>query len=483
MANVITRSGDDHWDVEVGGIVPSPRFRGLKLGGINSATPHIQVSGPLRKQRVWISQGLAYRFVRSRVFDLPTGEDGAVLENFDSFTQVNARLGEAHSVSTTFSLFPVEVDNFGIDTLHPAETAPDFESHGWHLAMGHRFAATPSTLIDSTFAIKSFDVAVRPEGDSLTRLTVDGLRDNYFNEIDRHSRRWEANLVLSHFVREARGAHLLKLGANVSHTRFDGIDRSQSIAVVGVDGSLLRAVEFEGDGVLQASDLEVAAFIQDEWRPSSRLGVDVGLRYDFERITGDHHVSPRVALALSVRSDGATIVKGGWGRFYDKVLLHSGSFESFQRRVETVYGADGEPSDPLVFQNRLAEQGLRVPRSTMWNLEVDQALGAGILLRVNYRERRGSKEPIVDRLEQTADGPVLLLSSRGQSDTREFDVTLRKSLGGMTRCSCPGRRSDRRPTSTISALSMETCGIPSCWSPSSRFNHTTSPVGCCSGAT
>ena len=234
----------------MGGVVPSPRFRGLKPGGINSATPHIQVSGPLRKQKVWISQGLAYRFVRSRVFDLPAGEDAAVLENFDSFTQINARLGEAHSVSTTFSLFPVEVDNFGIDTLHPAEASPDFESHGWHLAMGHRFTASPSTLIDSTFAIKSFDVAVRPEDDSLTRLTVDGLRDNYFNDIDRESRRWEANLVVSHFVREAWGAHLMKVGANVSHTRFDGIDRSQSIAVVGVDESLLRAVEFEGDGVL-----------------------------------------------------------------------------------------------------------------------------------------------------------------------------------------------------------------------------------------
>ena len=428
VANVITRSGDDDWDVEVGGVVPSPRFRGLKPGGINSATPHIQVSGPLRKQKVWISQGLAYRFVRSRVFDLPAGEDAAVLENFDSFTQINARLGEAHSVSTTFSLFPVEVDNFGIDTLHPAEASPDFESHGWHLAMGHRFTASPSTLIDSTFALKSFDVAVRPEDDSLTRLTVDGLRDNYFNEIDRNSRRWEANLVVSHFVREARGAHLLKVGANVSHTRFDGVDRSQSIAVVGADESLLRTVEFEGDGMLEASDLEVAAFVQDEWRPSSRLGIDFGLRYDFERITGDHHVSPRVAFAFSVVPDGATILKGGWGRFYDKVLLHSGSFEHFQRRLETVYGADGG-LDRLVFQNRLAEEGLRVPRSTMWNLEVDQALGAGLLLRVNYRERRGSKELVVDRLEHTADGPVLLLSSRGQSDTREFDVTLRKSLG------------------------------------------------------
>jgi hypothetical protein len=55
-------------------------------------------------------------------------------------------------------------------------------------------------------------------------------------------------------------------------------------------------------------------------------------------------------------------------------------------------------------------------------------VGRDWILRVNYRERKGSKELVVDRIEESPEGPMLLLSSRGKSASREFDVTLRKSF-------------------------------------------------------
>jgi hypothetical protein len=82
----------------------------------------------------------------------------------------------------------------------------------------------------------------------------------------------------------------------------------------------------------------------------------------------------------------------------------------------------------LVFENRLASDGLHVPRTTNWHVELDQALGRDWMLRVNYRERRGTKEMVVDRVEESPEGPYLLLSSRGRSTAHEFDVTARKSF-------------------------------------------------------
>ena len=49
VTDVRTVAGDDDWDLDVGGMVPNPRFRGGTLMGINKATPRAKISGPLRR--------------------------------------------------------------------------------------------------------------------------------------------------------------------------------------------------------------------------------------------------------------------------------------------------------------------------------------------------------------------------------------------------------------------------------------------------
>jgi hypothetical protein len=118
------------------------------------------------------------------------------------------------------------------------------------------------------------------------------------------------------------------------------------------------------------------------------------------------------------------VVRGGVGVFHDHVYLHAGSFDSFQRRVETSFGPDGEPiGPPIVFENRTGET-LESPRSTTWNVELDRELTEDLALRVGYRERYGQEELVVDRLVEGGRG-TLLLSSDGESFHRELGVTLR----------------------------------------------------------
>jgi len=428
VTEVATRAGDDHWDVDLGGLLPKLRFRDGGLKGINSASPRLQVSGPLVPGRLWVSQGLAYRFVRSRAYDLDAAIDEEKLENFDSFTQLTAALG-AHTLAATFSLFPVEVDQLGIDTLHPAETAPEFDSLGWNLGLAHRVVTGPDGLLETAVAFKRYDVTVGADAPGRTRLELEGLRSSYFNSIDRESRAVELSTTWTRFLRQSRGSHLLKLGADVSWIDFEGDDVSGPIDVVGADGGLTRTIGFEGTGRLSARDLVGAVWVNDEWRPTPRLGLTLGLRYDYDQIAADHTASPRAAFAWSVFPEGGTLLKGGWGRFYDRVPLHAASFGDFQTRIETFFGADGEPGRRLAFANRTDASGVRVPRSGMWHLELDQPIGGRLSLRVNYRERRGSRELVVERLEDAPEGPELRLSSTGESTLKELDFTLRRGFG------------------------------------------------------
>ena len=334
VANVRTRAGDDHWDVDFDSLVPTPRIRDGKLAGIGTATPRLKVSGPLREGRAWISQAVSYRFARSRVKEDIQGEDEEVFEGFDAFTQIDVKINDRHSITGTLSFFPSTVQNEGIDSLTPALATPDTETDGWNLALADELVTGPDTLWRTQFALRGFDVAVRPKGTGVTTLTPDGVRGTYFNTIDRQSRQLEVGVARSENVTWGGRRHLITLGAQLVATSFDGIDRSGPTEIVGTDGWLLKRITFRGSGALESSDVVTSGYVQDHWRLSERLALDLGLRFDHDEMIGESHFSPRTAFSLALDDDGRSIVKGGWGLFFDQVFLQVDSFQSFQQRVE-----------------------------------------------------------------------------------------------------------------------------------------------------
>ena len=429
VTEIRTRAGDDSWQFDFDSLFPSPRFRGGKLNGINTATPRVQVSGPLSPGRAWISQAVSYRFVRSEVKEPIIGEDEEIVEGIDIFTQIDLRLNDRHSLTGTFSAFPTTVDNMEIDSIRPAVATPEADIGGWNVAVVDEFVADSNTLWRTRFAARGFDVAVRPQASGVARLGPDGLRGNYFNEIDRQSTQLEFGTARLRGWRLRGQEHLVKIGAEAFVTSFDGTDRSGPIEVVGADGGLLKRITFEGDGVLSASDVMTSAFIQDHWQVTPRLALDLGLRYDFSSMLSDGDLSPRLAFSLALDPGRRTVVKGGWGFYFDQIFLQVDAFESFQRRVEQQFA--GSPASPLgppvVFENRLDPDGLDEPRSWAWNIELDRQLTPSLLLRVNYRENQARDRLLINRVRDATDA-ALVLSSNGSLTSREFDATLRWTL-------------------------------------------------------
>jgi hypothetical protein len=190
-----------------------------------------------------------------------------------------------------------------------------------------------------------------------------------------------------------------------------------------------------GDPDLSADNREFGVYAKDDWRVNDALTLNLGLRWDYEtnmlntdyvtpadvrarlsdsfssnfftdgndREAPTYMWQPRLGFSYDVMKNGQTIVFGGAGRYYDRVLFNNTLDEQFrlQHSVgEFFFSPDGSPvrgqpavvwdpkyltkaglqevlasgitGKPEVF---LIENDTRVPYSNQWNIGVRRSFG------------------------------------------------------------------------------------------------------------
>ena len=179
--------------------------------------------------------------------------------------------------------------------------------------------------------------------------------------------------------------------------------------------------------------INYAAFLQDEWRVNRRLTLNLGLRYDYQRlpqpifpnpaipesttIHSDHsNFGPRAAVAWDVRGNASTVVRAGYGMFFsptplgtiDNVLRQTGLSDPNQALMSLTFSSSstGAPIYPNTFSQlptglgsagsnfvtRLDPQ-FRRPRAQEVNAGIDQLLPGGIILSASFVYTKGDRLP------------------------------------------------------------------------------------------
>jgi hypothetical protein len=198
------------------------------------------------------------------------------------------------------------------------------------------------------------------------------------------------------------------------------------VEIDGASNEPVERISFTSPTSFRISQNETAWFAGDQWAINPRLTLSFGLRFDNDTITSSTHAAPRAGFLLSLTGDGKTLLKGGVGRFYDRVPLMAPTFTDLPDRTVTVLDQNGAALSSVSYQNKIIGE-LRSPRSTSWNLELDRQILAGLLLRIAYEQRNTTEDFVVSPVSSGTTG-ALELSNRGSDSYREFQVTARYQL-------------------------------------------------------
>jgi hypothetical protein len=169
----------------------------------------------------------------------------------------------------------------------------------------------------------------------------------------------EYNARLYDMVTWIHGKHLVKMGVGTPHLDRRAYDDNNNALGTYTFGPTLAA---DGVTVLQSAlqnytanlpsaysqntgdvhfvyaQFEVGAFIQDQWKVSSRFTITPGVRYDWQNFLAARRLgfSPRVSFAWVLDEASKTVVRGGGGVYYDRFgsgpLLDLARYQTARRR-------------------------------------------------------------------------------------------------------------------------------------------------------
>lgn len=222
-----------------------------------------------------------------------------------------------------------------------------------------------------------------------------------------------------------RGNHSFKAGTDIRLNRRSASSANQETLIFFALNDFRDNVPFivsrGGNPLLDYANENFSVFFQDDWKVNPRLSLNLGLRYDVSTVSREkegrlqnfdlntltftprgqklhdvdkNNFGPRLGFALDVFGNQKTVLRGGYGIFYDRDL--PASFGSPQANTFPAESVDlftalficgifpQYPVDPAAYACAVPnayhiEKDLQTAMAQHWSLNVQHDLGFGTL--------------------------------------------------------------------------------------------------------
>jgi len=431
LVQVQTRRAADKWSFGFSTLEPALRLKRYTVANVTGITiwqPDIEVSGPIVKGRLFLRESAQYHY---QTIDIPSRPETELkkVEWFSSLTRLDANLSPRHTLVVSGGFAPNLTTQELLGTFVPPNATVNVDDDASHALITERALLGKGTAIETTFEFHQYDTGVTPQGFSPMQLLPETTLGNFYNRQRRTTGAYQWIETASHSYKGLGGIHLLKAGLDVLHSGFDGTSESGPVLIDRSNGTLARRLDFAGPSVESVHATDVAAFAQDRFQPVSRLSIDIGLRFDYDGITGEASGTPRVGVAWRFDDAGRASIHGGYGLFYERTPSVAGAFDQFESPIDTRFAEDGvTPLGPPVLYRHVTSPNLEPAHSGTWDVGFDQRVSHGFSYHAGVLERSGQDQLIVEPTVSSA-GAEYLLSSTGRSNYLQEEVLVHLAHG------------------------------------------------------
>ena len=432
LSTVETTPADaSEFHFELQNFTPRIRRRAGRVSGIESSTPRLTLNIPLISNRVAWLHSTEYQYVRADQEDanLPLYERDVEREMLTIFNQFDVSVSEKNRASLTALVYPEKFSYFGLNAFTPQPSTADLRKRAFLYTVkdSHEFGA--GGILLSHFSIQDLENDVKPLGYEPSVIGIDRVSGSFFNRQARATTRRKLS-ELYHF--RPLGDHQLKAGADLGWETYSGEQIFNPVTWLGAAGQPVLNLAYTDPAMVQGRKVDFATFVQNKWRVSDSLTLDMGGRLERDSLSSQWNPSYRLGFAYALGSAARTVLRGGSGLFVDRISLLVPTFEQLPLRIETRFDPYG---DVLYRRNLLSrlDGPLRNAKSLGWNLQLDHELIDNLFLRTGYQFRRTTSNFLVNPVYGGSlgeDDPVLTMSNDGADLYREFQLSVRYRLSG-----------------------------------------------------
>jgi hypothetical protein len=433
---VETKRGGEKWHFDLNDPFPDPRVRSYHLMGFRNETPRLAVGGPLIANRLYINTAFVYFFDNAPVRTLPFPHNESKLQSINSFTQLDLILSPKQIVTATVHVSPQHINFVNPDYFNPQPVTATYAQHNYVGTAADHWGVF-NGILDSSLSIQRFDAYIGAQGDADMFMTPTGNLGNFFGRQNRTANRQEWLETWSAPPVRLLGTHLLKTGTSLTGLGNVGQFVYHPVNILDNYGTLLENINFSAKNAFNRNDLEFTGFVQDHWSLNSQLAFDYGARVEHQRLAASLRIAPRAGFAWTPLADARTVIRAGWGQFYDHIPLDVYTFGRYPDRTVTYYAPDGSvigapidyinvigsvtgPRSFLVRGNQVT--GGFAPRGSTYNAQVEHRFSRLLHVRATYSNNHSvgliTLEP--DLLGTTHE---IVLNGDGSSTYRQFETT------------------------------------------------------------
>ena len=343
----------------------------------------------------------------------------------DISPRIDLQLGEKNTLVTRFQYEVNDQNNSGVGGLNLPGSGSNGSRSETTIQISDTQVVSPRVINETRFEFQRNASSQTPQS---TTPSI-GVQGNFSSggSGSGHSTSHQVHLELQNYTSIQLSKNFIRMGIRVRS------DREASSTTAGTNGSFTydclltvqctdstasyesgKASQFSISQInrpVSATVYDIGIYAEDDWKVRPNLTFSYGMRYETQNHLGNHSAfAPRLSFAYGVGSAKGTpktVIRGGFGMFYDRFELGSVLTTVQQNGINQVQTVILNPSAACTPDNisgctggatstgnltYTASPNLRAPYTLQFAIGVDQQLFRGGTLSLNYLNARGEHQ-------------------------------------------------------------------------------------------